>query len=111
MLVEIKDTPISYANAFASPVSRGDVIGQSVAQLAQYVRDVEIGYVKPTHRFWFSPNLRHQLNVTEDKKQVALAEKDRNVRSLDELVPAVVKAVGFDWKAVQQVALNLDTAR
>jgi len=111
MLVEIKDTPISYANAFASPVAKGDVIAQSVAQLAQYIRDVEVGYGKPAHRFWFSPNLRHQLSVTEDKKPVALAEKDRNVRSLDELVPAVVKAVGFNWREVQKVALNPDAAR
>jgi CRISPR system Cascade subunit CasC len=42
ILVEIKDTPISYANAFAAPVpSKGerDMISQSIAQLAQYVHD------------------------------------------------------------------------
>ncbi|MFH1740328.1 MAG: type I-E CRISPR-associated protein Cas7/Cse4/CasC, partial [bacterium] len=39
MLVEIKNTPISYANAFASPVVQGErnIISQSVAQLGQYV--------------------------------------------------------------------------
>jgi CRISPR system Cascade subunit CasC len=40
MLVEIKDTPTSYANAFAKPAGQGerDIISQSIAQLAQYIR-------------------------------------------------------------------------
>ena len=37
MLVEVRTAPISYANAFAQPVVRGerDIIAQSIAQLAQ----------------------------------------------------------------------------
>jgi hypothetical protein len=113
MLVEIKDTPISYANAFANPVAKGerDIISQSIAQLGQYVHDLDVGYPpKPEYRFWFSPNLRYPLSVVEDKKDVPLADKGCNIKSLDELVPAVVKAIGFDWKAVQKETVNPDIA-
>lgn len=113
MLVEIKNTPISYANAFANPVAKGerDIISQSIAQLGQYVHDLDVGYPpKPEYRFWFSPNLRYPLSVVEDKKDVPLADKGCNVKSLDDLVPAVVKAIGFDWKAVQKLTVNPDVA-
>ena len=63
MLVEIRNSPISYANAFARPATQGerDIISQSVAQLGQYVHDMDTGYGKPDKRFWFSPNLRYPL--------------------------------------------------
>lgn len=102
MLVEVKDAPISYANAFADPVSvdggRG-LVSESIARLAQYVHDLDMGYGQPQQRFWFSPNLRYPLEVVEDDEAVSLAEN--NVESLDQLVAAVVAAVGFDWAEVQ----------
>ncbi len=107
ILVEIKDTPISYANAFADPVpSKGDrdLISQSIAQLGQYIHDLDTGYGKPQKRFWFSPNLRYQLKVAEDKKEIALAEN--NLKSLDDLIPSVLKSIGYDWTAVQKVVVN-----
>ena len=50
MLVEIRNSPISYANAFARPVTQGerDIISQSIAQLGQYVHDIDTGYGKPS---------------------------------------------------------------
>ena len=113
ILIEFKDSPLSYANAFAKPVSVDDgrdLISQSVAQLAQYVRDLDTGYGTPQERFWFSPNLRHRLEVVEDTKKVALAEK--NIKSLDGLIPAVIGAepIGHDWEAVQQVVLSQESA-
>jgi len=111
ILVEVKDTPISYANAFADPVpSKGDrdLISQSIAQLAQYIHDLDNGYGKPQKRFWFSPNLRLQLKVVEDKKEFALAEN--NLKSLDDLIPAVIKSIGYDWKEVQKVIVNQQVA-
>jgi CRISPR system Cascade subunit CasC len=115
ILVEIKDarTPISYANAFAAPVpSKGerDMISQSIVQLAQYVHDLDTGYGKPKTRFWFSPNLRHTLGVVEDKKEIALAEN--NIKSLDELIPAVIKAIDekLDWAEVKKVVVNSEVA-
>ena len=113
ILVEIKDvnTPISYANAFAKPAAQGelDIISQSIAQLGQYVHDLDTGYGRPQKRFWFSPNLRYPLSVTDNKQEVALAEN--NIKSLDELIPAVIAAIGHDWKAVQKVILNPEVAR
>jgi len=108
MLVEIKNTPISYANSFASPVpTKGerDMISQSIAQLGQYVHDLDTGYCKREKRFWFSPNLRYELSAPDDnKKEIAVAES--NLKSLDELVRAVISTIGYDWDAVQKVIVS-----
>ncbi|MBM3334252.1 type I-E CRISPR-associated protein Cas7/Cse4/CasC [Candidatus Sumerlaeota bacterium] len=108
MLVEIKNNgiPISYANAFAKPAEQGerDIISQSIAQLGQYVRDLDIGYGAPQKRFWFSPNLRYSLTAIENKEEIALTEN--NLKSLDALVPAVIRAIGHDWNEVQKVVVN-----
>jgi CRISPR system Cascade subunit CasC len=106
MLIEIKDTPISYGNAFARPVAQGerDIISQSIAQLGQYVHDLDTGYGKPRKRFWFSPNLRYSLSVVENEQEITLAEN--NIKSLDELIPSVIASIGHDWKAVQAVIIS-----
>jgi CRISPR system Cascade subunit CasC len=111
ILVEIRNNPLSYANAFARPaIAQGerDIISQSIAQLGQYVHDIDAGYGKPTKRFWFSPNLRYPLTIVEDNKQIALAGD--NIRSLDELIRAVVKETGYDWEEVQKVVVNSEVA-
>jgi CRISPR system Cascade subunit CasC len=112
MLIEIKNTPISYANAFACPVpckGERDMISQSIAQLGQYVHDLDTGYGKPQERFWFSPNLRYPLCAVNDNKQeIELAEN--NIRSLDDLIPAVIAAIGHDWETVQKVIVNAEVA-
>ena len=106
ILVEIRNTPISYANAFAEPAARSerDIISQSIAQLGRYVRDLDTGFGKPQHRFWFSPNLRHALSVCENKEEISLAPK--NVKSLNELIREVIAALGYDWEKVQDAVLN-----
>ncbi len=120
ILVEIKNTPTSYANGFAKPVAqdeRGDIISQSIAQLGQYIYDLDTGYGKPQKRFWFSPNLRYPLTaqITEDengkkkRREITLAEN--NLRALDELIPAVIAAMGHDWQAVQKIVLNPETPK
>jgi len=110
MLIEIKNTPISYANAFAKPVNQSDrdIISQSIAQLGQYIHDMDSGYGKPTKRFWFSPNLRYPLSIVADKKELTLAEN--NIKSLDALIPAVVKAIGHDWEEVKKSVVNSEVA-
>jgi len=107
ILVEIKDGPISYANAFAKPVpSKGprDMVSQSIADLAQYVGDIDTGYGRPKNRFWFSPNLRYPLTFVKDKQECTLA--DENLDSLKGLVESVVQSIGFDWNKVQSVIVN-----
>ena len=112
MLIEIKDkgAPISYANAFAKPAAQGerDLVSESIAQLAQYVHDLDTGYGKPKDRFWFSPNLRYSLTVVREKEEVPVSE--RNFKSLGELVSAVIGALGHDWEAVQKVVVNSGVA-
>ena len=110
MLIEIKNTPISYANAFAKPTAQGerDIVAQSIAQLGHYIHDLDIGYGKPQERFWFSPNLRYPLSAVENKQEVELAEN--NVTSLEGLIPAVIAAIGHDWEAVRKVTVNPEVA-
>jgi CRISPR system Cascade subunit CasC len=119
ILIELKNSPISYANAFAKPVpTKGDrdLVSQSIAQLGQYVRDIDVGYGEPSQRFWFSPNLRYPLtwqsmeeaNGKVDRKDLPLT--GQNFKSLDELVPAVVAALGHDWEEVRQVVVNPEAA-
>jgi CRISPR system Cascade subunit CasC len=109
------DTPVSYANAFASPVPSPrdprpdgprDLVAQSIAQLGQYVHDLDTGYGKAGTRFWFSPNLRYPLTYSEDNKEQSCVEMDRNVKSFDALVAQVVQAIGFDWKQVRTVTVR-----
>jgi CRISPR system Cascade subunit CasC len=112
IVVEVKKngcTPISYANAFAAPVpckGTRDIVSQSIAQLGQYIHDLETGYGKTGKRFWFSPNLRYSLSYIEDGKERPWAETDVKVRGFDELVAQVVKEIGFDWAKVQTATVN-----
>lgn len=110
ILVEIKNGPVSYANAFAKPVAQGerDVIAQSIAQLGQYVHDVDAGYGRPAKRLWFSPNLRYPFAALVDKKEFSLADVD--CRSIDELTVATVAAVGCDWSKVQSAVADAGMA-
>ena len=102
IVVEFRNTsPVSYANAFAAPVPcKGprDIIAQSIAQLDQYILDLDVGYGRPCKRFWFSPNLRYALTESEASEEQPFAV---NVKSLDDLVAKVVKEIGFDWTEVQ----------
>jgi CRISPR-associated protein Cas7/Cse4/CasC subtype I-E len=105
ILVEIREenTPISYANAFADPVKleqKRDLISQSVAQLSQYINDMDTGYGCSSKRFWFSPNLRHQLSCIDQKEEKQLTTN--NLGSFDQLVQAVVDETGQQWSEVQK---------
>jgi CRISPR system Cascade subunit CasC len=116
ILVELRNSPVSYANAFAKPAEanegKRDLISQSIAQLGQYIYDLDIGYGKPKARFWFSCNLRYPLTaqikeeVNDKEKQKEIMLSENNLKSLDELVDAVIKVIGYDWNEVQKVAIN-----
>lgn len=106
MLIEIKNSPISYANAFAKPTAYGqrDIISQSIAQLGQYVHDLDMGYGMPQQRFWFSPNQRYPLTAIEDSQELQISET--NFKDLDGLISAAIGALGHDWEAVQEVCIK-----
>jgi CRISPR system Cascade subunit CasC len=112
IIIELKKdrgTPVSYANAFADPVpSMGprDIVSEAIARLGQYAHDLDVGYGKPsTHmRLWFSPNLAKKLFFIEDGKTLPVA--DREIGSLDQLTAELVKGIGYDWDAVQQVTIK-----
>lgn len=103
ILVEFKNSPISYANAFVRPVSvvkESDLVEQSIGQLSNYVNDIRLGYYdeqSPVISFWFSPNNRYSLGYKHSK----LAS--RNIGNLNELVGAVLDYIGgFKWEEVQK---------
>ena len=106
ILVELRDTPISYANAFARPVevAQRDITSQSVAQLACYAHDLDEGYGAPDARAWFSPNLRFRLTADAGAAEQEVAGE--NLRSLDALVAWVVERLGQRWEDVRQVSLS-----
>lgn len=105
ILVEVKTescTPVSYANAFADPVpekSQRGLIGESVAQLGQYVREIADGYGIDAQRFWFSPSNRYALKYVEDKSEKPVIDGDGSTGNFNELIKRVMKAVS----AVQAV--------
>jgi hypothetical protein len=41
-----------------------------------------------------------------EKKEAEVPLTENNLDSLDKLIPAVVRAVGFDWAEVQEVAVD-----
>lgn len=111
MLIEIRRTnpyPVSYANAFAKPVGMDsldhDLIGESIARLAKYVADMDVGYGRPDARIWFSPNLRFRLAATMHGAEYRPAESE--LASLDDAVKQVVQEIGYDWNQVSQVVLH-----
>lgn len=112
VVVEVKHagaTPISYANAFASPVpGQGprDLVSQSIAQLAQYIGDIDEGYGQIGARFWFSPNLRYRLVPAAGGDGAPATPNHKSVGSLEALTTAVVKEIGFDWQEVQKTAVS-----
>ena len=108
IVVELRKSPVSYANAFARPVeSRGErgVIEQSIAQLGSYMNDLDAGYGGPEHRLWFSPNGRHTLNEGESSFQ------SEALRSIDDLITTTLTRLGFEWEKVRQVKVDADALK
>jgi len=117
ILVEISPTPINYANAFAKPVDIGqrDLIGQSIAQLAQYIHEMDAGFkvVDPSKRFWFSPGMRNRLETSQRAGDTAGDRQTIRVQAvevdqLENLIHQVIKAIDpiLDWQEVQRTILN-----
>lgn len=114
ILVELRHFPINYANAFARPVEVGqrDLIEQSIAQLYQYVHDMDLGFDPPLRRFWFSPGLRFRLEPESSSAHSANREarsssaRLENFDNLERLIEAVVDALGFDWSEVRRLRLS-----
>ena len=105
ILVEIKDNPVSYANAFVMPVTPSkdcDLVTHSIGNLANYAYDLKIGYNLKSEAFWFSPNLRHKLEPYNDREKGERIAKV-NAASMDELVRAVLHELNFEWEDVRQI--------
>ncbi|MDD2215914.1 MAG: type I-E CRISPR-associated protein Cas7/Cse4/CasC [Eubacteriales bacterium] len=103
ILVEIKQRPFNYSNAFIKPVEyvKGtDIVSASIGQLSEYLRDISIGYYsKDSDRsmFWFSPNKRHPLEALEEGKDYT------HHGVLEEFVYAILKKNGHNWDDVKNI--------
>lgn len=107
VLVELRTSPVSYANAFAAPVERREreIVDLSIAQLGQYAHDLDVGFGGPHERFWFSPNLRYLPTIRQGKEEAPFVDRQKAFASLHDLVVAVIRALGHDWEAVQHVVI------
>ncbi|HQP27339.1 MAG TPA: type I-E CRISPR-associated protein Cas7/Cse4/CasC [Candidatus Syntrophosphaera sp.] len=101
ILVEIKETPVSYANAFVRPVGivkDSDLVEQSIGQLANYVKDISAGFFPGQMKgnaLWFSPNGRYPLKPQQGTLDI------KPVCNLLELVREAVEMLGFEWDDVK----------
>lgn len=101
ILVEFKNTPVSYANAFVRPVALAgdsDLVQLSVGQLANYVQDISEGFFPGQmegRALWFSPNGRYPLKPQKGTLDVV------SVSNLTALVREAVEMLGFDWDDVK----------
>lgn len=103
ILIEFKDAPVSYANAFVRPVSvvkDSDLVDQSIGQFATYVRDINNAYFPGQmqgNAFWFSPNGRYPLN-----RYVPDINLDE-VNTLNDLLQVTLNRIGgYEWEVVRQ---------
>jgi len=115
IVVDFRDFSLSYANAFAMPAARGerDLVSQSIAQLAQYIADMDAGYGRPIKRLWFSPNLRFPLIVLSKEPNGNRTQKelaDVSFKSLDELISMTIETLGFKWEEVSKVKTQEKTS-
>jgi len=107
IIVEVKDSPVSYANAFAkpiTPVKDTDLVDLSIGKMATYMRDINLGYSSEpigNKAIWFSPNGRYPLaRYIEDS---GIPEE----KQLDELIKkTLVKIGGYNWEEVKSVNVN-----
>ncbi len=109
ILVELRNSPVSYANAFAKPVtqqSNRSIIEESIAQLAQYASDIKAGYGNSFATFWFSPNQLYTLNDVSSSKDF------ETCKTLDELSEKMINTLsdklqlGISWENAKKVVLD-----
>ncbi len=103
ILIEIKQRPFNYANAFIKPVeyTKGaDIVSASIGQLAEYIRDISIGYYSANMErsmFWFSPNQRYPLEALTEGTDY------HHLGVLEELIEAVLSKAGHSWNEVKDI--------
>ncbi len=103
ILVEIKQRPFNYSNAFIEPVEYvkgADIISSSIGKLSVYLHDISIGYYSHDSdraMFWFSPNKRHPLDALTEGKDYT------HIGVLEELVSAIISSTGHNWDDVKNI--------
>ncbi len=109
IMVELRDYPLSYSNAFVNPVraTDTDLVTRSIMQFVKYVKDIDAGYGKPTSRFWFSPNLRHRFVSDLSEKEDS---EVKSLGSLDDLISHVIEGINpaLSWDEARKTFVTED---
>jgi CRISPR system Cascade subunit CasC len=102
ILIEFKERPFNYANAFVRPVIHtkdSDIVTQSIGQLANYIDDTSKGYglSETQNQYWFSPNGRYPLLTSEGD---TVGEQ---ITRFDDLIQKVVELTGQNWDDIKDL--------
>ncbi len=102
IVVERRQVPVNYANAFVRPVEPGsrDIVGQSCAALSAYAEALDRAYGPPARRWAVVPFAPHRDAFEQGKAEAEILDK------LDLLLAKVVADFGLNWEQVQQVKLD-----
>lgn len=103
ILVEIKEMPFNYANAFIRPVEYikgSDIITASINQLSGYIKAITEGYYDENDErtmLWFSPGRIHEL----EGLQVGVDYE--HIASIGKLIEKVIEKIGLNRKEIEQI--------
>lgn len=113
IIVEFRDFPLNYANAFARPVPRDshNLVGESVARLLAFAQGCDKGFQRPCKRFlWlFSGPATEDINLPENT-DAPQAESGETVRvdSFENLLEEVAETLGYSLKDLADAVLPTD---
>ncbi|MCX7963082.1 MAG: type I-E CRISPR-associated protein Cas7/Cse4/CasC [Candidatus Sumerlaea chitinivorans] len=100
IMLEFRDLPLSYANAFVRPVEPGerDLVAESIAQLLTYVQSIDRVYRS------LAEDNRFVCVLGEDSVDIPIPA--RRVSSLDEMIEKLCERLGMKWEEVRKEVLN-----
>ena len=109
ILVELRNSPVSYANAFADPVTKQanrSIVEQSIAQLGKYASDIKAGYGYPSASLWLSPNPLYTFHNNTSNGDV------ESCKTLDDLTESMIQALSdklnlnISWAMAKNAVLD-----
>lgn len=103
ILLEIRDFPINYANAFAEPVARDsqNIVGDSIRRLCAFCAESDEKLARPHYRWC----LHLGTKCDSDTEQNACPNSCTPVTSLRDLATQLVQALGLSPEEVEKVEL------
>jgi CRISPR system Cascade subunit CasC len=103
IIVELRDFPLNYANAFAKPIPRDSqsLVAESVACLMKFAEECRQSFNAPSQRYvWIL-----QAPYAEDLPQLSDDGTTHRVNSFDELLAAVANSLGYTLDELRDAVL------